>query len=140
MKKQTETRVTIDCTEEQSRIIVAALDLLERMHLGQWYVLTERLKWRDYHEYHVAQDVLRAAAGIYTRLPPGSSYGIHSPEIDTETHDAADMKAAIRHELWKAQPKGERSSASVDAHPPAKHAQAPLPTVTVRVAKKGEKQ
>lgn len=128
--------VTIVLDEEQARTVVAALDLLMRAHLGQWHVLTERLKWQNYRDMHGTADLLRAAAWIYTRMDAGASYGITNMEVDEEARIAADIKDTIRHELWRASSEARRQGYGVDAFPPLKHSELPLPKVTVTKEKK----
>jgi hypothetical protein len=130
--------VTITCSDDQARAIAAALDLLMRVHLGQWHVLVERLKWDGrYRDMHGCADTLRALAWVYTRMDAGASHGITSRDIDDEARVAADIKGAIRHALWKALPASERRPGStVDSAPPMKHAEAPLPIVNAKKASK----
>jgi hypothetical protein len=128
--------VTITCSDDQARTIAAALDLLMRVHLGQWHVILEGLKWDGrYRDLYGCANTLRALAWIYTRMDAGASHSITSRDIDDEARVAADIKGALRHAMWKAQPASERAHHTVDSSPPMKHAENPLPIVTVTVKK-----
>jgi hypothetical protein len=104
-----------------------------RVHLGQWHVLTEHVPWPDYRFSHQASDILRAVSSLYTRGDLGASFGLTSPEVDEEAWVAADIKGALRHALWAAQPQEIRKETgySLDSVPPMRHSQLALPVVTV---------
>jgi hypothetical protein len=130
--------ITIECTELQARTITTALDLLMRIHMGQWYVLTERLRWHPrWNDRDCAVNILTALAMLYTQLSGPASHSINSPVIDDEARIAADIRGMIRHVLWTAQPEGERIACTVDSAPPMRHSNEPLPQVTVTT--KGDK-
>jgi len=98
----------ITVTERQADIIIDALDLWSRMHMGQWNEILMFAKNHDCRfEAEKLIDVLRFICGMLPGRSPSGYYGIHSKEISDSARVAWDLQQVIRHRLsWDRDPEG----------------------------------
>jgi hypothetical protein len=99
----------IQLAAAEARLLKSALDLLCRLHLGQYWILEETTMWNDApgERRMAARDILTKAGNAATGLPGHASWGINNRKVDDEARVAWDLTKVIRHRLaWDAEPQG----------------------------------
>jgi hypothetical protein len=128
-------RYQIELTKGQLAVVQQALDLYERVHMGQWsevahvcYRSPEK-KDDDGVVRSYARTLLDLAASMWTGLSHNASFGIASERIADEARVACDIYRTVRHHLWKDRPESECTHYTVDAYDDSPLSDEPKPTV-----------
>ena len=128
---------TITLTEEQLRLVQAALDFYSRVGIGQFDVIKEHPTFEnhlrkefkdedgnvDYSRYHEVRDnvdlMLVQPRNMLLNdltLPKNASWGIYNPNVDESCRVAYDLLQVIRHEFWLANPNRSEHVVSSSVH------------------------
>jgi hypothetical protein len=128
-------KVTVEMSEEQARVVVKALDIFSRLHMGQVsdVELFYRLLNVGQNKSFPSREVERLCESIkfyvFPELSPGSYHSISSEKISEDARVAFDLIQALRHPMaWKRNPEGGQT---VDFYDPMKTAKSPLAKVKV---------
>lgn len=103
----------IELTDKQADILVAALDLYSRIHLGQFEEVANIARMYDISKFHNEydahndfDDAIREAKGILG-FDRNASWGIFNDKVNDLARVSWDMQQVIRHHLaWKRNPEG----------------------------------
>ena len=101
-------------TAEHCRVLVSALDLFSRIHMGQFDEILRvyRANGRAVHTLSVSeQNEARVLIGVVhdmlTRMPRNASYSILAHEVPDEARAAWDLQQLVRHRVaWDENPEG----------------------------------
>lgn len=103
----------IELSDKQADVLIAALDLYSRIHLGQFEEVANVARMYDvsrlngdYEAHNEFDDAIREAKTILGFCRNGS-YGIFNERVNDVARVAWDMQQVIRHYLaWKRNPEG----------------------------------
>ena len=103
----------IELSDKQADVLVAALDLYSRIHLGQFEEVANIARMhdiskldKDYDAHNDFEDAIREAKTILG-FDRNASYGIFNERVNDIARVAWDMQQVIRHHLaWKRNPEG----------------------------------
>ena len=122
-------------TVEHCRVLVSALDLFSRTHIGQFDEILRiyRADGRALHTLSPSeQNEVRALIGVVhdmlTGMPRNASYSILAHEVPDEARVAWDLQQLVRHRVaWDAHPEG---GIQVDFDEPRRSShELPLPVI-----------
>ena len=107
-------RVNVDMSVEQARVIIKALDLLSRLHMGQMDEVELFYRWagipmnRPIPCEKVRQLCSMIKSQVFPELTSGGYYAISSSKISEEARVAYDLIQALRYPIaWEENPKGD---------------------------------
>ena len=130
-------KITIVLSERQAAILVAALDLYSRVHIGQLEEVQNVLREAYWTEAggekldHLAH-LLEAAKSVLWGFSRGGSFGIHHPKVPDRARQAFDIKQALRNTIARA--KNPAGGIGVSYDPPhATSLEEPMPAVVVEL-------
>jgi hypothetical protein len=111
----------------------SALDLLSRIHLGQYYAIKDVLvlpKLDSYEAWHNLEDMLRYVCKKVTGLHGNGSWGIHNKEnVSDEARVSWDLAQVVRGAIaWDRNPRG---GITVDFDVPRQSSMQTLPKIEV---------
>lgn len=103
----------IELSDKQADILIAALDLYSRIHLGQFEEVANIARMydisklnKDYEAHNEFEDAVREAK-IILGFDRNGSYGIFNEQVNDVARIAWDMQQVIRNHLaWKRNPEG----------------------------------
>lgn len=118
------TRYTLTITEGQAQVLVDALDLYSRIHIGQFERILDPIQFgpllegKSHAEWDTLRNLLQWAHELVTGSRAGGP-GIHnSKEVDDLARVSYDLQQVIRHRLWQDRNDINKGLGSVDARPP----------------------
>lgn len=122
----------INLTDEQARVLMDALDLYTRVHLGQFEAVADvALEYNistdedcDCSNFHSLRNEINHYKWVWCGFNPNSGFGIHSKRVAEHGKMCYDMKQVIRYHLaWKHHPEG---GSTVNFDTPLQIAEHPL--------------
>jgi len=132
--------VVLHLNEPQARVLVDALDVYSRLHMGQvgtavMDVVRSDLRYLDRVSKNGGasklRDLLCPAGSILTGMPGNASWGITNPETNDTARVAYDIQQVVRSTLaWAKDPDG-KNKGTIDYDEPLHTSQQPLPLCEV---------
>jgi hypothetical protein len=129
-------KVTLELNEEQTYVVMTALDILSRIECGQIDVVSDQIKMVYYKKKfdkidsnlvsHINNTLKRS---LFPELTQNEYHSIYSNEVHKTAKIAWDIYQVIRYYVsWKKHPNG---GITVNFDTPLKTSNEPLPTVHV---------
>ena len=129
--------VTLKLTEKQAEVVVAALDLYSRILIGQTEEVERVYRWLpgdrlSLKKLQTAKHLLDDVKHVLWGFLPGSSYGIHHPDVHDDARKAFDLQQVIRNTIARTKnPKG--GSQVIYDTPTQTSTEEPLATIEVKL-------
>ncbi len=99
----------LEIDEDHAKVIIKALDVFSRIHMGQLGIVTEQLSFSPLFDNVGRNDfdeLIRKCKAVI-RLGCGEHLGIRSPRVGEDAKVAYDIQQIIRYRLaWDRQPEG----------------------------------
>ena len=130
-----EPTVTATLTLSQARVVMRALNLYSRLHMGQVDELMFLFGYRRTFDREQVRSIIRELrARLFPELSANEYYSVSDEHVG-DGRDAWDVQQAMRYAVaWHLHPEG---GCTVDFNTPMRSSSAPLPVVTV-TGKKGK--
>ncbi len=94
-------KFTLELSEKQMTIMLSALDLYSRVHLGQYTDLPNNNRESQSWPTRI-EDANVIKKILFPDLPPNGYYGIHSDEISDNARISWDLQQVIRYNFhWR---------------------------------------
>ncbi len=135
-------RFTLTITEKQGRVIARALELQQRVHMGQLEHVAFELhwagrfttledseearqkNWMTWERRDLLQTLLRGLSPLVTELgSPSASLGIRHEAVSDDARISYDLQQVIRYALWQADDRPDKARYVVDADKPYRTSQ-----------------
>lgn len=106
----------IELSDNQADVLISALDLYSRIHLGQFEEVANIARMydiskfdKDYDAHNDFDDAIREVKGILG-FDRNGSYGIFNEQVNDIARVAWDMQQVVRRHLaWKRNPEGRHT-------------------------------
>jgi hypothetical protein len=122
-------KVVLTLTPGQADILLAALDTYSRLHMGQFWVVTDLFPGRAFDRSAARAALQTARQIVMPDLDFRGYYGIKSREVAESARIAWDVQQVLRHGLaWHRHPVG---GFGVCYDTPSRSAGEPLPEVRI---------
>ena len=123
---------TVELNEEQRRVVLSALNLFFRLHMGQYREFLYEVVPNEVDRDDVRQKMIEIHQLVYPELSGlNASYGIRSAQTPEKARVACDIHDAIRSKAaWFQYPKGDKLNVSFDL--PQQVGKEPFPKVKCR--------